>query len=196
VVTAKTLTMVRCNAKGVAKTITKQTALGKVIARSLKVTAGTDGSRVSVSAGHWTRDTAKNLITQAYVSNMAVLRLTKKGKASAHSSSDSSKPVMHGVQFDFATTKTLKGTLTLKVSGTTTKGATDNYEIKVIGDGWTKTLKASSEKRFTRLVLKDVSIGTKGLRVQIKSYAVATLSDKGHCRAQGRATVRFEVKKS
>jgi len=195
-VTAKALTLVRCKAQGLQKTITKQAALGKKVVKSLKVSAASDGSRVAVSAGYWTRDTARNMITQVSVSNMAALRLSKKGEASAHSSSDSTKPVMHSFQFDLTTTKTLTGTLTLKVSGVTTKAATDRYEILVTGDGWTKSLKASSEQHFRKLVFKKISIGAKGLRIRIKSYAVATLSDKGHCRAQGRATVRFEVTKS
>jgi hypothetical protein len=192
-VSAKTLTKIHCKAQGATKSKTRDAVLGKKVVQALKVSSSTSDSRVEVTAGYWTRDTPKKLTCLAFVSNLAAVRLTKKASVSAHSSSDSAKPIPHGIQFDFATTKTLTGTLTLTISGACTKGATDQYEILVQGDGWTKRFSSSSEKRFRKLVFKKVTINAKGLQVKIKSLAVALLSDKGHSRAQGRASVRFDV---
>jgi len=66
------------------------------------------------------------------------------------------------------------------------------YEILVQGDGWSKRLTGSSEKHFTKLVVEKVSLDQKGVKVQIKSLAVALLQDKGHSQTSGRASVRFD----
>ncbi len=191
---AKTLTAVHCKAQGIEKAIRKAAVLGKEFQRALKVCSSSPESRVDVTAGHWIRNTPTKFTCLAYVTNLASVSLKAKPKiqVSAHSSSNSSKPVAHGFEFAFAAAKALTGTLTLTISGACSEGATDQYEILVIGDGWRKRFSSSSEKRFRKLVLKKVRIGEKGIKVQIRSLAVALLNDKGHCQVLGRASVRFD----
>ena len=195
-VKASSLTSLTCKAQSASKTSSKSASYGLQIQRAYKLCQRRKEARAELTAGHWIRDRKKRFTCMVYVSNHAAVDLSKKDSASAFTSSNSTGPSSHGFQFDLSTQKTVTGCLTLRISSLRAKGASARYEITILGDGFTKRLTSSTARSFQKLVLPKVSIGSKGLHIQIRSYAQASLKDKGHSFVLSRATVQFDVKKS
>ncbi|MEZ5987991.1 MAG: hypothetical protein R3F30_02465 [Planctomycetota bacterium] len=192
-VTARTLTKVNCYAKAESEARVKEVPADKAFARSVKVASSESNARADVTAGHWTRETPTRATTMVYVSSAVSLRLSKKANAIVHTAADTTNPVKHGFEFKLTAPVKTTGTLTLTISGRSTQGATDQFDIVVKGDGWSKKLASSSDKRFAKTVLPNVSIDPTGLIIEIHGLAVASLTDKGQCSAMGRASARFDV---